>query len=36
MHLAFTVPVVVRLMNGGFEGLLGELEEAAPVGGATI
>jgi ABC-type glycerol-3-phosphate transport system permease component len=36
MHLAFTAPIVVGLANGGFEGRPGELEEAAPVGGATI
>ena len=35
-HLVITVPVVVWVMIGFFEGLPGELEEAALVDGATI
>ena len=35
-HLIITVPVVVWVMIGFFEGLPGELEEAALVDGATI
>ncbi len=35
-HLTITVPVVVWVMIGFFEGLPGELEEAALVDGATI
>jgi multiple sugar transport system permease protein len=35
-HLVITVPIVVWIMIGFFEGLPGELEEAALVDGATI
>ena len=35
-HLVITVPIVVYVMVGFFEGLPGELEEAALVDGATI
>ena len=35
-HLVITVPIVVWVMIGFFEGLPGELEEAALVDGATI
>jgi multiple sugar transport system permease protein len=35
-HLVITVPIVVYVMIGFFEGLPGELEEAALVDGATI
>ena len=35
-HLIITVPIVVWVMIGFFEGLPGELEEAALVDGATI
>jgi multiple sugar transport system permease protein len=35
-HLVITVPIVVWVMIGYFEGLPGELEEAALVDGATI
>ncbi|HEX5327645.1 MAG TPA: carbohydrate ABC transporter permease, partial [Acetobacteraceae bacterium] len=35
-HLVLTVPIVVWIMIGFFEGLPGELEEAALVDGATI
>jgi len=35
-HLVLTVPIVVWVMIGFFEGLPGELEEAALVDGATI
>jgi len=35
-HLVITVPIVVYIMIGFFEGLPGELEEAALVDGATI
>jgi multiple sugar transport system permease protein len=35
-HLVITVPIVVWIMMGFFEGLPGELEEAALVDGATI
>ena len=35
-HLTITVPIVVWVMIGFFEGLPGELEEAALVDGATI
>ena len=35
-HLVVTVPIVVYVMIGFFEGLPGELEEAALVDGATI
>ncbi|MBU6497853.1 MAG: carbohydrate ABC transporter permease [Rhodospirillales bacterium] len=35
-HLVITVPLVVWIMIGFFEGLPGELEEAALVDGATI
>ena len=35
-HLVITVPIVVWIMIGYFEGLPGELEEAALVDGATI
>jgi multiple sugar transport system permease protein len=36
IHLVVTVPIVVWIMIGFFEGLPGELEEAALVDGATI
>jgi multiple sugar transport system permease protein len=35
-HLTLTVPIVVTVMIGFFEGLPGELEEAALVDGATL
>lgn len=35
-HLTITIPIVVWVMIGFFEGLPGELEEAALVDGATI
>jgi multiple sugar transport system permease protein len=35
-HLVITVPIVIWIMIGFFEGLPGELEEAALVDGATI
>ena len=35
-HLVITVPIVVYVMAGFFEGLPGELEEAALVDGSTI
>ncbi|HEY6434469.1 MAG TPA: carbohydrate ABC transporter permease [Acetobacteraceae bacterium] len=35
-HLVLTVPIVVWIMIGFFEGLPGEIEEAALVDGATI
>ena len=35
-HLVITVPIVVYVMIGFFEGLPGELEEAALVDGATV
>jgi multiple sugar transport system permease protein len=35
-HLVITIPIVVYVMIGFFEGLPGELEEAALVDGATI
>ncbi len=35
-HLVITVPIVVWIMIGYFEGLPGEMEEAALVDGATI
>lgn len=35
-HLVITVPIVVWIMIGYFEGMPGELEEAALVDGATI
>ena len=35
-HLVITIPIVVYIMIGFFEGLPGELEEAALVDGATI
>jgi multiple sugar transport system permease protein len=35
-HLVITIPIVIWIMIGFFEGLPGELEEAALVDGATI